>query len=292
MALVRRNERERGTARTARGFSVTDAANHVTTYGYDTENNLTSITDANQHVTGFVYDAYGRVTETDFPSSYAETYAYDAVNNLTSKTDRNGKTITYVYDALNRLTHKGYPDSTGVDYGYDLVGKIQQVNGPRPKMNREKHREILTVCALTRAVRVEYAAPVNTAAARIGTATTFSQALSECLSTLGGRRSKQEIAAWIHANYPGKWKPSTLHGHLYGCCVNKPKGIQHHPSFPRFLYWYPDSTYELYDATRHGTFTDTGYPAGDNPVATVSGEQEGGTSREEGNGTTIAYEAH
>ena len=66
-------------------FSVTDAANNVTTYGYDTENNLTSITDANQDVTGFAYDAYGRVTETDFPSSYAETYTYDAVNNLTSR---------------------------------------------------------------------------------------------------------------------------------------------------------------------------------------------------------------
>lgn len=145
---------------------------------------------------------------------------------------------------------------------------------------------------MTRAVRVEYAAPVNTAAARIGTASTFSQALSECLSTLGGRRSKQEIAAWIHANYPGKWKPSTLHGHLYGCCVNKPKGIQHHPSFPRFLYCHADSRYELYDATRHGTFTDTGYPAGDHPGVAVSVEQEGGTSSDEGNGTTFAYEAH
>ncbi len=33
--------------------SVTHAAGHVTTYGYDTENNLTSITDEQQH--NFVY---------------------------------------------------------------------------------------------------------------------------------------------------------------------------------------------------------------------------------------------
>jgi RHS repeat-associated protein len=109
---------------------VTDAAQNETQYAYDTENNLLSITDALGRATSFHYDAFGRVTETDFPSSYNETYAYDAIGNLTSKTDRKGQTINYVYDALNRLTHKGYPDSTGVDYVYDLVGKIQQVNDP------------------------------------------------------------------------------------------------------------------------------------------------------------------
>src|SRR5205807_8420311 len=82
--------------------SVTDAANHVTTYAYDTEDNLTSILDANGHSTFFTYDAFGRVTQTNFPSTLSETYAYDANNNLTSKTDGKGQTITYVYDALNR----------------------------------------------------------------------------------------------------------------------------------------------------------------------------------------------
>ena len=69
------------------------------TYAYDTENNLTSITDANSNQTAFTYDAYGRVTQTNFPSSLSENYAYDADNNLTSKTDRKGQTITYLYDA-------------------------------------------------------------------------------------------------------------------------------------------------------------------------------------------------
>jgi RHS repeat-associated protein len=111
-------------------ISVTDAANHVTQYAYDTENNLLSITDANNNATSFTYDAFGRVTQTKFPSTLTESYAYDAAGNLTSKTDRNGKSILYVYDALNRLTHKGYPDSTGVDYIYDLAGKIKQVTDP------------------------------------------------------------------------------------------------------------------------------------------------------------------
>ena len=34
--------------------SVTDAAQHVTQYAYDDENNLSSITDAKTHTTSFV----------------------------------------------------------------------------------------------------------------------------------------------------------------------------------------------------------------------------------------------
>jgi RHS repeat-associated protein len=110
--------------------SVTDAALNVTHYAYDLENNLSSITDAAQHTTSFVYDAFGRVTQTAFPSTLTENYVYDGASNLTSKVDRKNQTILYVYDALNRLTHKGYPDATGVDYVYDLAGKIQQVTDP------------------------------------------------------------------------------------------------------------------------------------------------------------------
>ena len=102
----------------------------MTTYAYDTENDLLSVTDAAGHITSFTYDELRRLTQTSFPSGLAESFIYDAVGNLTSKTDRKGQTINYVYDALNRLTHKGYPDASGVDYVYDLVGKIKQVTDP------------------------------------------------------------------------------------------------------------------------------------------------------------------
>ena len=46
------------------------------------------IADANGPATFFTYDAFGRVTQTSFPSTLNETYAHDADNNLTSKTDR------------------------------------------------------------------------------------------------------------------------------------------------------------------------------------------------------------
>ena len=82
----------------------------------DTENNLTSIQDANQNTTNFSYDAFGRVTQTSFPSGYVETYGYDNVGNLTSKTDRKNQLITYTYDQLNRLVQKSYPDTSTVNY--------------------------------------------------------------------------------------------------------------------------------------------------------------------------------
>jgi YD repeat-containing protein len=55
---------------------VTDAASHITYYAYDTESNLTSITDANSNQTAFTYDAFGRVTQTNFPSSLSEYDSY------------------------------------------------------------------------------------------------------------------------------------------------------------------------------------------------------------------------
>jgi YD repeat-containing protein len=111
-------------------ITVTDAATNVTTYGYDTESNLTSIKDANNHTTSFTLDAYGRVTQTNFPNSQVEMYGYDNVGNLTSKTDRNNHQITYTYDQLNRLTTKTYPDTTTVNDTFDLDSRLTQVTDP------------------------------------------------------------------------------------------------------------------------------------------------------------------
>jgi YD repeat-containing protein len=51
-------------------------------YDYDTENDLISITDANLHTTWFEYDEFGRVKQTNFPSSQSDYYYYDADNKI------------------------------------------------------------------------------------------------------------------------------------------------------------------------------------------------------------------
>ena len=67
--------------------------------------------------------------------------------------------------------------------------------------------------------------------ARIATvATTFADALRECLTALGGVHTKAEIVAWIQQHYPNKWKDTTLAGHLYGFCraLAKDAGVSMH----------------------------------------------------------------
>lgn len=105
-----------------------------------------------------------------------------------------------------------------------------------------------------------------------GNASTFTEALRESLESLGGRRDKREIASWIQAHYPNRWKAGTLAAHLYGCSVNNPKGIQHHPGFARFLFALGNSLYELYDPSRHGAW-DNGVPAGEQPEQQAEDDQ-------------------
>ena len=112
-------------------ISVTDAQTPtagVTTYKYDTENNLTDIYDANNNHTRFYYNTHHQLQQTTFPSGYYETYVWDNNNNLTSKGDRNGNTTYYYYDYQNHLYEKRYPDSSTVNYSYDAARRLTQVS--------------------------------------------------------------------------------------------------------------------------------------------------------------------
>ena len=114
-------------------ISVTDAQTPtagVTTYQYDTENNLTDIYDANTNHTHFDYNVHRQLTQTTFASGYIETYTFDLNNNLTNKTDRLSQQIHYSYDFQNRLYQKSYPDSTSISYTYDAAGRLATVVDP------------------------------------------------------------------------------------------------------------------------------------------------------------------
>ncbi len=119
--------------------------------------------------------------------------------------------------------------------------------------------------------------------------TTFADALKESLDTLGGIRTKAEIAAWIDEHHPNKWKAATLSGHLYGCRVNDPKAYQHHASQPKFIFSHGSGRYELYDASRHGLFVG-GLPEGDQE--SVLEESHQAVSNDGDLGTAFAYEEH
>ncbi|HEY8185434.1 MAG TPA: RHS repeat-associated core domain-containing protein [Pyrinomonadaceae bacterium] len=88
--------------------------NYLTSYGYDSLDNLTSISQGIQTRT-FVYDSLKRLTSATNPESGTITYQYDANGNLTQKTDARGVVTVYRYDALNRNTTVDYSDTSGIN---------------------------------------------------------------------------------------------------------------------------------------------------------------------------------
>jgi RHS repeat-associated protein len=92
--------------------------NYLTSYSYDTLDNLTGVSQGTQTRT-FVYDSLKRLLSATNPESGAICYGtvnfgqcqangYDANGNLISKTDARGIVSAYGYDALNRNTEVAY----------------------------------------------------------------------------------------------------------------------------------------------------------------------------------------
>jgi len=103
----------------------------VTTYAYDTLDDLTSVVQGGSHNRSFAYDSLKRLTSSLNPESNANgtatTYIYDANSNVTSKTDARSITTTYTYDALNRTTGVAYSSGDpSVSYTYDQSTCIGQ----------------------------------------------------------------------------------------------------------------------------------------------------------------------
>jgi len=107
------------------------AYGYVTSYVYDTLNNLTTVNQGSQTRT-FAYSSLSRLTSATNPESGTISYVYDNNGNLTSKVDARSITTSYTYDVLNRVTDRDYSDSTpDVDYFYGTtapkVGKLTKV---------------------------------------------------------------------------------------------------------------------------------------------------------------------
>jgi RHS repeat-associated protein len=81
--------------------------NYLTSYSYDTLDNLTTVSQGVQTRT-FVYDSLKRLTAATNPESGTVTYQYDPNGNLVQKTDARGVVSNYTYDALNRNTRIVY----------------------------------------------------------------------------------------------------------------------------------------------------------------------------------------
>ncbi len=92
---------------------------YLTTYNYDTADNLISIIDAKGNAINYTYDTLGRKIRLDDFDLGIWKYAYDNSSNLIQQNDSRGNNITILYDELNRKISENStaPNKT---YVYDL----------------------------------------------------------------------------------------------------------------------------------------------------------------------------
>jgi RHS repeat-associated protein len=139
--------------------STTDATGTpvaaTTSYGYDTNGNLTSVTDPNGHTTTYTYDSADNRTSRTDALDRTTTWTHDPQRDVTSSTDPSGLTTTYTYTdgkltevsrpvaetSQTQATHYTYtdpgdpaaitsvenPDGDTTSYGYDSNGNVISV---------------------------------------------------------------------------------------------------------------------------------------------------------------------
>ncbi len=105
----------------------------VTSYDYDTNDNLVTITDNVGNVFSFTYDSLNRKTKMDDPDLGRWDYVYDQNGNLIVQNDSKNQKITMAYDALNRVLTKTSSDvTTTFGYDQDLQGTLTNVTKNDP----------------------------------------------------------------------------------------------------------------------------------------------------------------
>ena len=94
----------------------------TTTYGYDSNDNLTKVIDGDGRITNYLYDDFGELSAVISPDSGTTHYTYDNSGNMIGKRDAAGVTTTYTYDVANRRSSVSRTDGTTVQneiYAYD-----------------------------------------------------------------------------------------------------------------------------------------------------------------------------
>ncbi|RLE33237.1 MAG: hypothetical protein DRJ61_07665 [Acidobacteria bacterium] len=104
----------------------------ITTYAYDTHDNLIGVLDAEGNETTYSYDDFSYQRSSSSPVTGLTTSEYDPAGNLTVLTHASGHTQTRSYDALNRLIEEqstgSQPEET-IYWTYDDLSSGQYGRG-------------------------------------------------------------------------------------------------------------------------------------------------------------------
>src|ERR1035438_7628488 len=106
---------------------MTNALGEVTSYIYNTNEQVTSITQPNGLVTTNIYGNDGYLAQQIVIGFSTNSYTY--TNGLVyTHTGERGLTTTNTWDALERLTKVSYPDGTFISYTYKYLDLAQVVD--------------------------------------------------------------------------------------------------------------------------------------------------------------------
>jgi RHS repeat-associated protein len=100
-----------GLGRLCKVWEDPSGLNYLTSYSYDTLDNLMTVTQGVQTRT-FAYDSLKRLTSALDPESGTTAYTYDSNGNTLTKTDARTAKVTLAYDSLNRPISKTYSGTT------------------------------------------------------------------------------------------------------------------------------------------------------------------------------------
>jgi RHS repeat-associated protein len=110
----------------ALGRRMTDVGGmgQTTTFGYDSQGNLTSIETPLTWTTGQAFDALNRISTVTDPYGNTTNYTYDAQDRPLTVTDPNGHATSFVYDGFGDMIEQKSPDSGTTVYHYDADGNL------------------------------------------------------------------------------------------------------------------------------------------------------------------------
>jgi len=96
----------------------------ITTYTYDTHDNLTAITNALGHLTLFsAYNSHGQPLSITDPNGVITTFEYDTRQRLIRRT-AGERTTRFSYDPVGNLIRITYPDGSYLEHLYDAARRI------------------------------------------------------------------------------------------------------------------------------------------------------------------------
>ncbi|MFI5460682.1 MAG: RHS repeat-associated core domain-containing protein [Isosphaerales bacterium] len=120
-----------GTITTSYGYnsqsdltSTTNGANNTTSFGVDTVGRTTSVTDPLRETTSYAYDALDRVTQVTDPNGHTTQYQYDTLGTLTKVTDGNGHSQTFTPSYTLGLTTQEDAVGNEWQFFYDVFGNL------------------------------------------------------------------------------------------------------------------------------------------------------------------------